>query len=353
MSQSAEPRSPLSLARILSIVLPAAIVGIATYVYSTSLESKARDEMATNVFERMLPAGSIVAESAMAYADKDGDLVADPPEDAKDCISPEVLEFSFVAGAEESVPEPQWKEVFAALKAKTGHDVKYIHYENVDEQLAALKSGKLHIAGLNTGIVPTAVCRDGFVPICTFGREDGTYGYTMQFLVPTGSSIKDVAGIRGHKVMFTRLDSNSGFKAPLVYLMGEKKMIPERDYQWGFSQGHEDSIKGVAAKEIEVAPVASDILARMVEKGEIDASSTQSIYTSERFPPAAIGIAYNLSPELRENIRAALVDFSLIGTGLEGEFGADATKLVPIKYKDDWANTRAIDKMVADARTRK
>jgi hypothetical protein len=42
----------------------------------------------------------------------------------------------------------------------------------------------------------------------------------------------------------------------------------------------------------------------------------------------------------------------LKGTGLEGEF-ADATKLVPVSYKDDWANTRRIDQVVAQARTGK
>ena len=80
--------------------------------------------------------------------------------------------------------------------------------------------------------------------------------------------------------MFTRLDSNSGCKAPLVLLMDEHNMLPDRDYQWGFSHGHEESIKGVAAKEFEVAPVASDILARMVEKGEVDASCRSSRSTS-------------------------------------------------------------------------
>ena len=144
--------------------------------------------------------------------------------------------------------------------------MKFAHYTTADEQLAALKKGELHIVGLNTGLVPTAVEQDGFVPLCTFGRDDGSFGYTMEFLVPAGSPIKKLADIKGHKVTFTRLDSNSGCKAPLVLLKEKYNLLPERDYQWGFSHGHEDSIKGVAAKEFEVAPVASDILARMIEK---------------------------------------------------------------------------------------
>jgi phosphonate transport system substrate-binding protein len=353
MSQPSEPRPSVSVARILSVVLPAAIVGVAAYVWSSQLETTAREESAPNMIARMFTAETAPSMAEMTYPDKDGDLVSDSPDDPAACIDPQILVFSFVAGDEESVEEAKWKELFDVLAEKTGREVKYTHYSRVDDQLAALKNGEAHIAGLNTGNVPTAVQRDGFVPLCTFGRQDGTFGYTMQFLVPAGSRIKNVSDIRGHKVMFTRLDSNSGFKAPLVLLMDTPyKMMPDRDYQWGFSQGHEESIKRIAAKEFEVAPVASDILTRMVEQGEVGPDSFVSIYESERFPPATIGIAYNLTPALRTAIRDALLGFDLKGSGLEGEFGADVNKFVPVKYKDDWANTRRIDQVVADARSK-
>jgi phosphonate transport system substrate-binding protein len=289
----------------------------------------------------------------MDYPDQDGDLVADSPSDAAKCIAPEVLMFSFVAGEVESVPEDDWQPLLAQLAEKTGREVKYIHYGTTDEQLAALKSGTVHIAGLNTGIVPAAVERSGFVPLCTFGREDGTYGYTMKLLVPADSPIKDIADVKGHKVIFTRPDSNSGCKVLLTLLRDKYDLLPDRDYKWGFSLGHEESIKGVAAKEFDAAPVASDILARMVEKNEVDPGSFRSVHESERFPPATIGIVYNLTPELRDAIRETLLSFELRGTGIEGEFGADATRLVPVNYKQDWANARHIDQLAAQTRSAK
>lgn len=345
-----EPQPALSLGRVLKVVLPVAILAIAAYWWSSTWESAARSEMADNVFARILGANAATASSSMAYPDKDNDLVADSPDDPQRCIAPDVLMFSFVAGEAESVSEDAWKEVLAALTEKTGREVSYIHYTTVEGQLAALKKGELHIAGLNTGIVPVAVQRDGFVPLCTFGREDGSYGYTMQLLVPADSPIKNVEDVRGHKVTLTRPDSNSGCKA-LLMLLDQKALRPDRDYTWGFSLGHEESIKGVASKEYEAAPVASDILQRMVEKGEVDANQVRKIYESERFPPATIGYVYNLSPGLRAAIREALLGFGLTGTGLEGEFGADATKLVPVDYKNDWANARRIDQLAVQART--
>lgn len=354
MSQPTAPPQSTSLVRILSIVLPAAIVGIAAYALASRSVTTVRDTAAPNILSRMFVAESAEPTGEMAFADADGDLVADPPADASQTLDPQELVFSFIAAEEESVEEPKWKELFERLKEKTGRDVKYIHHASVKDQLAALKNGEVHIAGLNTGTVPAAVLQDGFVPVCTFGRDDGAYGYTMQFLVPAGSPIKKLADVRGHKVMFTALDSNSGFKAPLVLLMDPPyNMMPDRDYEWGFSQGHEESIKKVAAKDFEVAPVASDILARMIEAGDIQEEEVVSIYTSERFPPATLGIAYNLSPELQTAIRAALLGFDLRGTGLEGEFGPDATRLVAVNYKDDWANTRRIDQVIAAARKEK
>jgi phosphonate transport system substrate-binding protein len=335
------------------VVLPVGVLCFGAYLWSKTLVPAAQEESAEDVLARMFISDAALTAPSMSFPDEEGDMVADPPADAAKLLDPQVLMFSYVASQEESAPEEAFAELFQALNEKTGREVKFIQYENVDEQLEALKKGELHIAGLNTGIVPPAVQRDGFVPLCTLGRDDGSFGYTMQFLVPAGSPIKKMEDIKGHKVTFTRLDSNSGCKAPLVLLMDQYKMIPERDYQWGFSQGHEDSVRQVAAKDFDVAPVASDVLARMVEKGEVEKDAYRSIHESERFPPATIGVAHNLKPELRDAIKTTLLEFKWEGTGLDKEFGPEVTKFVPVNYKDDWANIRRIDQAISQARARK
>jgi phosphonate transport system substrate-binding protein len=346
----AAPQQRSSVGRILAVVLPIALLGLYVYWRSTTLETRAREDMATAVVARMFTSQPMPTSRVMNFPDADQDLVADPPSDSSKLISPDPLVFSYVASEEESAPDETWTELIAAIKEKTGREVKLTSYATADEQLAALQKGELHIAGLNTGLVPVAVERDGFVPLCTFGQPDGSKGYTMEFLVPADSKIDKPEQIKGHKVTFTRLDSNSGCKAPLVVLMQQFNLMPERDYDWGFSQGHEDSIKRVAAKEFEVAPVASDMLARMIKNGEVDPKVVKSIYKSERFPPATFGYVYNLAPELRDKIREAMLTFDWKGTGLEKEFGPDTVKFVEVNYKDDWANTRRIDDVIAEAR---
>jgi phosphonate transport system substrate-binding protein len=348
-----EPQPHLSLRRVLLVILPVVILGLGAYLWSQTLPQAAQDKMSNNVFAKILSANTAVSGAKMSYADADNDLIADSPKDPAKIIDPEVLVFSFVAAETESVPQEAWDGVLAALKEKTGKEIKYTHFTSASEQLAAMKKGEAHVAGLNTGIVPTAVEQSGFVPLCTFGRDDGTYGYTMKLIVPAKSSIKDPAGVKGHKVTFTRPDSNSGCKALVMYLKDQEGFQPDRDYAWGFSTSHEDSIKGVAAGEIEAAPVASDVLQRMIDKGEIQEGAIRTVYESERFPPATIGYVYNLKPEICTEIRDTLLGYTLAGSGLEGQFGADSTKLVPIDYKNDWANARKIDQLVAQARTQR
>jgi phosphonate transport system substrate-binding protein len=349
-ANAATPRPAPSARRVLLIVLPIAAVLSALYLFYVARESRVRSDLASTVMGKIF-ASAPIPSGSMAFADADNDMVADPPKDAAKLINPDTLVFSYVASEERGQPEEAWKELAAALKGKTGKEVKVAHFDTPEQQLVALKNGELHILGLNTGLVQSAVEKDGFVPLCTMGRDDGSFGYTMEFIVPAGSPTKKLEDIKGRKVTFSRLDSNSGCKAPLVLLKEKYNLLPERDYDYGFSQGHEDSIKRIATKEFEIAPVASDILAGMIEKKEVDPAAFVSIYKSERFPPATIGYAHNLAPELRDAIRLALLKFEWKGTGLEKNFGAGGTtKFVPVNYKDDWADTRRIDQIIAEAR---
>jgi phosphonate transport system substrate-binding protein len=345
-----EQQPHLSLRRVLLLVLPAVILGLGAYLWSKTLEPAARNQSSDNAFTKLLSSNVPVGGAPMKFEDADKDFIADSPEDPAKLVDPSVLVFSFVASESEAAPEDALQGMIDVLKEKTGKEVKYVHYSAPAEQLKAMKDGELHIAGLSTGIVPAAVEQDGFVPLCTFGRDDGTYGYTMKLIVPADSPIKKPADVKGHKVTFTRPDSNSGCKALVMFLKDDENLQPARDYEWAFSNSHENSIKGVADGEYEAAPVASDVLQRMIDAGEVDENKIRTVLESERFPPVTIGYVYNLKPKIRDAIKEALVGYSIAGTELEGKFGTNSTKLVPIDYKNDWANARRIDQLVAQAR---
>ena len=283
-----------------------------------NVQSSAQKKVESRTLSVMLSHATPKPEaSGFVLVDAGGDLVADLPTDPDQIVSPDPIVFSYIAempeAANEAISEDDrravWQELLDALADGTGRRVEFKHFGESDEQLAAFRRGELHIVALNSGAVQAAVEGGGFVPLCTLGKADGSYLHTMKIIVPAGSRVTSPADLRGHRLTFTRPISNSGFKAALILLMDQYDMLPERDYEARFSLGHDKSIQLVATGETDAAPVASDLLARAVATGQVKEDAIRTIHESERFPPAAIGVPYNLAPELRGQIEQVFVHF--------------------------------------------
>src|SRR3546814_11175422 len=89
-----------------------------------------------------------------------------------------------------------------------------------------MRSGRLHVAGFNTGSNPIAVQCAGFVPFAMMAAADGSFGYEMEIIVQADGPIQSVADLKGRKVAFTAPTSNSGFKAPSALLKSEFGLDP-------------------------------------------------------------------------------------------------------------------------------
>ncbi|QDT01533.1 phosphate/phosphite/phosphonate ABC transporter substrate-binding protein [Adhaeretor mobilis] len=350
MSQQdhSQPKS-FSLGRILLIAVPAAAIAWGVQSYWDNAREQAEKKTEQNTVRNLLGTES-ANKLAKEFTDADGDLLADPPEDEAKLQDPDELVFSYYASTEEGDEQQTWKTFTEALSQRTGKPVKYVRFADVSEQLRALREGTLHMTAFGTGAVPTAVNKSGFTPLCCFADTDGNYSYTMKIIVPADSDIKKVEDLRGKRFTFTRPRSNSGYKAALAMLLADHDMQPERDYAWGFSYGHENSIAGVADKQFEAAAVASDVLDREIAAGKISEDSIRTIYESKPFPPGVLGYVSNLTPELREAIRETVAEFKIDGTPL-AEYGAGKPiELAMVSYKKDWAPVRDINKAVEEAR---
>jgi phosphonate transport system substrate-binding protein len=334
-----------SFGRVLLLVVPLALIGWAARMYSGNLENSAQAHLERTMASRLLADVASSEKLNAKYVDADGDLVADPPKDEKELLDPEVINFSYVASSDTEDEETTWKEFIAALSEKLGKPVKLVTYADVNEQMRALQNGELQVTAFATGETPEAVNEAGFVPAACFADADGNFSYTMKIIVPADSDIAKPEDLEGKRMTFVRPRSNSGCTAALVMLMNEHDLQPERDYSWGFSYGHENSIKGIAENKFAAAAVASDILARMIANGDIAESDVKVIYESKPYPPGVLGYAYNLKPELRDGIVETFKTFDWKGTGLEkGPGKSGSVKFAPVEYKKDWEPVREINK---------
>jgi len=278
------------------------------------------------------------------YCDADNDLIADIPTDPSKWADPDTLIFAYTPVEDPAVYKTAWADFLTYLEEKTGKDVVFFPVQSNAAEIEAMRSGRLHIAGFNTGSNPLAVNCAGFRPFTIMGRKDSSFGYEMEILTYPGSGITKVEDIKGKKLAFTSPTSNSGFKAPSAILKAEYNMIPERDFEAVFSGKHDNSILGVANKDYPAASIANSVLHRMTARGVVKADQLISIYKSQTFPTTGFGVAHNLKPELQEIIRSSFLDFPWEGSSLEVEFSKSKEgKFLPITYKSHWDVIRKID----------
>jgi phosphonate transport system substrate-binding protein len=277
-----------------------------------------------------------------AYCDRNGDLTADPPTDPKKLLNPPTLIFAYTPTEDPAVYQKAWDGFLKHLEKVTGKKVVFFPVQSNAAQYEAMRSGRLHVAGVNAGGNAIAVNCAGFVPFTMMAAPDNSFGYEMEIVVPADSPIKKPTDLKGHKIAFTDATSNSGFKAPSAILKADFNLEAKRDYEPVFSGKHDNSILGVVNKDYEAAAVANSVLNRMIDRKVFEPSKIRSIYKSETFPTTGYGTVYNLDPKLVENIKKAFFEFPWEGSALAAEFKKEG-KFIAIEYKKDWAVLRKID----------
>jgi phosphonate transport system substrate-binding protein len=281
---------------------------------------------------------------APQFCDRTGDMVADAPAGAT--RDPRVLVFAYTPVEDPAVYARVWDGFIDHLSQVTGKRVQFFPVQSNAAQLEAMRAGRLHVAGFNTGSTPLAVNCAGFVPFAMMARADGSFGYEMEIITRPGRGIERVDDLRGRTLAFTQPTSNSGYKAPAILLEREAGLREGADYQAVFSGKHDNSVLGVVNGDYEAAAVANSVLKRMLARGVARPEQLVSIYRSETFPTTAYGHAHNLDPALAARVREAFFTYDWQGSALAEEFRQSGeSQFVPITYREHWAVIRDIDRL--------
>ncbi|ABD06636.1 Phosphonate-binding periplasmic protein [Rhodopseudomonas palustris HaA2] len=294
--------------------------------------------------------GMSLSSSAWAldprFTDADGDLLADVPTNASEQIDPPVLVFAYTPVEDPAVYAKVWEGFLKHMEQVTGKRVQFFPVQSNAAQIEAMRAGRLHVAGFNTGSNPIAVNCAGFRPFAMMASNKDEFGYKMEIITYPGSGIEKIEDIKGKKMAFTSETSNSGYKAPSALLRDQFKMEAQKDYEPVFSGKHDNSILGVANKDYPAAAIASSVKDRMIARNVVKADQLKVIYASAPFPTTGYGMVYNLKPELQAKIKQAFFSYPWEGTELLKEFEKSdppQQKFMEISFKDKWQVVRQID----------
>ncbi|MHA1153668.1 MAG: phosphate/phosphite/phosphonate ABC transporter substrate-binding protein [Alphaproteobacteria bacterium] len=283
------------------------------------------------------------------YCDVDGDLTADLPSDQSKWVDPDTLIFAYTPVEDPAVYKEAWSDFLDNMEKTTGKKVHFFPVQSNAAQIEAMRSGRLHVAGFNTGSNPLAVNCAGFVSFTIMASLNGHFGYEMEIITYPGSGIEKVEDLKGRQLAFTAPTSNSGFKAPSAILKAEFDLIKDRDFTATFSGKHDNSILGVANKDYDAASIANSVKSRMIKRNVIKEGDTITIYKSQTFPTTGFGHVYNLHPDLAAKVRESFSSFKWdkedgSPSSLKVEFSkSNEGKFIPITYKEHWSVIRTID----------
>jgi len=277
-------------------------------------------------------------ELDVMYCDANNDLVADPPTDPKKFRDPNTLVFAFTPVEDPSIYEKLFQPFMAHLSQCVGKKTVFFAVQSNSAEIEAMRSGRLHLAAFSTGPTNFAVNIAGAVPFAIRGTANGPEGVSIQLIVRKDSPFKKITDLKGKKVAHTSPSSNSGNLAPRA-LFPALGLTPEKDYQVVFSGKHDQSVLGVKSGDYDAAPVASDVLQHMIERGVVKADDFNTLYVSEKFPTDSYAYAHDLEPKLVEKIKNCFFDYKIppeMAKGLGGD------RFLPANYKKDWEVVRKV-----------
>ena len=210
-----------------------------------------------------------------------------------------------------------------------------------DELIERLRTGKLSMALLPTGLTVVAAQRGLGSPIAARGRADtgAIDTYKPLLLVRADSPYKQPRDLAGEAVAHTSTGSFSGDFVPRA-LFPRIGLVPGVNYAAVYSKGHERSITGLRYGFWKGAAVAGDVFERMVANGEMKSSEVRVLWSGEPFPVEAWFVAATVSAQTEAKLRECTYAYRLSPAASKALHGADA--FVPIDYDRDYAPVRTV-----------
>lgn len=273
------------------------------------------------------------------YCDEDRDLLADPPRDRKQLKNPDLLLFTYAPLDDSSVYVDAFNSFMQYLATCTQKRVRLYTVNSSAAAIEAMRSGRMHVGTFSTGDTVFAVNQAGAIPFAVRGNSNGPENYQFVTIVKATSGWQALSDLRGRRVAHVSPSSNSGNLAPRA-LLPARGIRPDADYKVLYSGRHENSVTGVVHGDYDAAHVASGVVMRMIDAGQIARTDLRVLFTSPSFPAGSLAMAHDLAPSLKERIRACNFGYRFSDEMTSAFPGND--RWLEIDYKRDWQEIRRI-----------
>lgn len=256
-----------------------------------------------------------------------------------------------------------WGDYFSHLGRCGNIDIQNLQGEslersaNVDtlgekELIDSLLSGKAQLAQVNPGLVPQLVGAGQPAPFAVPGNKASgkPNSYHLILIARVDSPYKVPKDLIGKKIAHSTPTSNSGNLAPRA-LFPAIGLVPDKNYDVVFSNGHERSVTGVMYGFYPAAAVASDLYQRMVVKGDVKGSSIRTLWESPPFMTETWTMGKDVSPELQARVKKCSYSYAFSPKLRQMLPGNDT--FLPVRFERDFATVMEVYRKTQEAQAGK
>ena len=193
-----------------------------------------------------------------------------------------VLRVSAIPDEAPTELQRKFKPLGDYLKKETGLDVQFTPVTDYAAVVEGLASNKIDLAWLGGFTFVQARLRtDGkAVPIVQRAEDEV---FTSKFIVPTDSTAKSLADLKGKTFAFGAPSSTSGSLMPRFFLL-KANIDPEKDFKTvAFSGAHDATVAFVAAGRAEAGVLNASVWDKLVEANNPNAAKVRVLATTPTY----------------------------------------------------------------------
>ena len=253
--------------------------------------------------------------------------------------TPSTLVFSILSAEGQASAGPLWQPLLDDLSEAVGIPVEPFFGSNYTVLVKAMEGGQTHVAWFAAKSAIEAIDRANAEVIARTVDIEGRDSYQSTLIVKAGSGITldDVLAC-GKRYDFGIGDaqSTSGTLAPMTFLFNARGVDPQACFKTVRAANHQANAFGVASGVIQVATSNTVNTVFLERQNPQIAAQIEEIWKSPSIPESGILVREDLSPALKEKVRAFFLTYG------QGE-GTEAARQKQVLAGLNYSQFRAAD----------
>jgi phosphonate transport system substrate-binding protein len=189
------------------------------------------------------------------------------------------------------------------LSKALGEPINLIIPTNYNATVEALVNKSLDFAYLGALTYVKAHAQYGVLPLVQ--RTEDKQFHSL-FITPSGSSIKQLADVKGKRFAFGDINSTSGHLIPYAELK-KAGVDVDRDLQFRYTGSHPATVKAVEAGTVDAGALDETVYRSMISEGKVDGSKVRIFRTSDPFVDYVWVARKDVDPAHREKFANAFL----------------------------------------------